>query len=487
MTSAAPAYRFPAYDSLRIPAAAFEVLAYLTMVAVATVCFLAGWLTPNGAGAITAALLVWLVVLSWIHLDRGRHPCFLFLCTLTMFQGGRLVGYCLDAEPDPLRITVMTPNAFNLTREEQGITLLCLALSAICIYAPCRWNFHPTPPPDDRPVRRYLPYLYLLYFASLPVLLFKNYSYYQYVQQHGGYTFIFANHSALAASIPFLVRMIPLVSFPTLLAIFVFERRKLALVLVTVLYFSTASFILLLGSRVATFSLVLALWYIARIKSTRGSRVLRLAVFGLLLLFAGYVVQIIREGDAEEVTSTFSPAKVFAVQGASLNVTEMAVKYKPLFSPYSVSYLWQELQNAFVAHDHSKYYRGRELGFDVSVLLNADMFSAGTGTGGSYVGEAYVIGGLAGVAIVSSLIGLGLRLCARWSGSALGLVVVAMVLPDFLVMPRGGLLDWISALARSTISVVLLWLGWQVFSLLTSIQGGAARERLTVSATVGGI
>jgi oligosaccharide repeat unit polymerase len=480
MTSAAPTFPPLGLASLRIPAA-FEVLAYLTVVASATLCFLAGWLPPNEAGAITAALLVSLVALSWFRLDRGRHPCFLFLCTLTMFQGGRLIGYCLGAEPEPLRITAMTPNPFSLTHEEQGTTLLCLALSAICIYAPCRWDFHRIPPTNDRPVRQYLPYLYLLYFASLPVQLFKNYSYYQYVQQHGGYTLLFVEHAAIAASIPFLVRVIPLITFPVLLAIFVFERRRRALVLVTVLYFATASFILLLGSRVATFSLALTLWYLARLKSSRSPRVLRFALFVLLLLFAGYVVQIIREGYEEDITSTFSPVKVFAVQGASLNVTEMAVKYRPLFSPYTGSYMWQELQNAFVFQEHSKYFRGRTLGFDVSVLLNPRLFSSGTGTGSSYVAEAYVIGGLAGVAILSTLIGFGLRLCADWSCSALSLVAVAMVLPDVLMMPRNGLLDWISVLARSAISVLLLAAGWKLFELITSVRhaptGDALRPR----------
>src|ERR1035441_2854293 len=118
-----------------------------------------------------------------------------------------------------------------------------------------------------------LPYLYLLFFATLPVQLFKNYRYYEYVQQHGGYTFIFINHSALAASVPLWVRAIPLITFPVFVAIFVFERRKFPLYVATLLYFSTASFILLLGSRGAVFSLILVLWWVARIKTLRKTRI----------------------------------------------------------------------------------------------------------------------------------------------------------------------------------------------------------------------
>jgi hypothetical protein len=74
--------------------AAFEVLAYLSVVAAASLAFLAGWLTVNGAVVLTVLLLGSLIVFSWIHLGQGRHPAFLFLCTLTLFQGGRLAAFC---------------------------------------------------------------------------------------------------------------------------------------------------------------------------------------------------------------------------------------------------------------------------------------------------------------------------------------------------------------------------------------------------------
>jgi hypothetical protein len=48
--------------------AAFEVLAYLVIVAAGSLVFLAGWLTVNGAVVLTVPLLGSLIVLSWIHL-----------------------------------------------------------------------------------------------------------------------------------------------------------------------------------------------------------------------------------------------------------------------------------------------------------------------------------------------------------------------------------------------------------------------------------
>ena len=167
----------------------------------ATLGFLLGWLQPNGAAVLVTLLLVSLLVLSWKHFDQGRHPCFLFLGTLMLFQGGRLLSYCVGGVPSPLRVNSATLLPFDISRDEAGIVLLCVALSALCIYAPCRWNYQKVAPPADAPVRRYLPYLYLLFYATLPVQLYKNYKYYESVQQHGGYVSFFVNHAAIASSV----------------------------------------------------------------------------------------------------------------------------------------------------------------------------------------------------------------------------------------------------------------------------------------------
>lgn len=149
MSSTAQSYPALAYGPLRLPMAAFEVLGYLSVIAVATLCFLAGWLPVNGAVVLTVILLTTLIVLSWIHLGQGRHPRLLFLCSLALFQGGRLIGYCLGGEPHPMRVVAMT-SPFDISREDAGLTLLALSLSAICIYAPCRWMYRSIAPPKRR-------------------------------------------------------------------------------------------------------------------------------------------------------------------------------------------------------------------------------------------------------------------------------------------------------------------------------------------------
>ncbi len=468
---------YPAFGRvpLAVPTAAFEVLGYLSVVGIGTLCFLLDWLTPIAAAALTVILMGVLIVLAWNRFDQGRHPCFLFLCMLMFFQGGGLLAYCLGADNDPLRVQAMAPNPFYVSRNEIGVVLLSLALTAICIYAPCRWNYRRVDPPEDFEVRRYLPYLYLVFFAALPVQVFKNYRYYQYVQEQGGYAFIFVNHAALAATVPFLVRLIPLITFPAFVAIFVFERRKKYLFLVTVLYFLTASFILLLGSRMATFTLIVALWYVTRMKSSGPPRILRLALLVIALMVVANLINVARSGSDIEKVSEIGPMAFIMQQGASLSVTEIAVKYREVFRPHIVSYLFHDMLAAFEVADASNFVVGRRFDADIAVFLSPQFYSFGYGIAAAYVAEAYVVGGLSGVVVLSLMIGGLLRLLHTYSRSAIGLFIVAMLLPEVVWMPRGSLLGWVSVSVRNAISILLVIGGWGVYQFVCSIRAAGDR------------
>ena len=466
---------------LVVPTAIFEIVGYLCAIGIGTLCFLMGWLSPNGAAVLTVILLSTLIVLAWNRFDQGRHPCFLFLCTLLLFQGGRLVGFWFGKTADPLQIDVLRSSPFDISRDQTGIVLLVLAVSAICIYAPCRWEYSYISPPDERKVQRYLPYLYLILFSSIPFQLFKNYSYLMYAREHGGYLVFFTDHSGLASSVPWLVRVMSLLTFPVFIAIFVFEKRKKLLWTVTMLYFGTAALYLLIGSRMDAFSQILTLWYVGRIKSTRSPRLIRLVLVVAALALVGIVVGASRAGDESEAADyAMGPVSFVAQQGVSLNITEVAVSYRQLFQPYVVSYLFHELEDGFISHDISNYVRGRRFDFDVPAFLNPQLFDLGYSTAGSYVAESYVIGGLWGIVIISFLIGLGLRVLYRLSGNATALFVGATILPLVVLMPRGGLLTWAAIVIRNFVVILPLVPGWLIFHYFTTWhpfpRSGAARN-----------
>jgi oligosaccharide repeat unit polymerase len=449
-----------------LPAAVVEVLLLFVAVFAGAIAFIAGWLTPNQGVVLTALLLLVVLVLSWKNLNYARHPCFLFLCVLLLVQGGRLLAYLLGSEPDPLRVRVQAPFPFDLTHEQQGTVLLCLALSAVCIYAVCRVKFRHIPIPDTSSAREYLPYLYLLFWLSVPVQIFKNYSYYQYAADHGGYIYFWVNHGEFAASVPFWVRLISLVTLPAFVGIFVIEKRTRYLVLTTATYLISSVLTLLMGSRMGTLTLIIGLWYAAGIKSGKKPRMALILLLALALFLIAGVFQALREESDTITAYAIDPVKFVILAGNSLDVTEVAVKYRDMFSPHAGTYLADELTFAFVPRDSRHYIRGHELAQDISVFLNPVAYEAGVGTAGSYIAEAYVVGGFGAVIIASLLIGYGLHLAYCMSQKVLGLAIVVMLMPDFLSMPRGDLLDWLSVLARICLLLLVIAAGWKVYSAL---------------------
>jgi oligosaccharide repeat unit polymerase len=442
--------------------AALEVLGYLTIVACAAIGFLLRWLTCNQVAVVAAALLLSLLGLAWHRFDGGRHPCFFFLCMLTLFQGGRLIAYCAGDESNIFQITLMTAEPFDLSPDVAGLTLLSIAVSAICIYAPCRWNYRSGPARRGGGYERFLPYLYLLFCLSVPVQLYKNFCYYQYAKDHGGYLVVFIDHGGMAASIPVAVRAISLISLPAFVGIFVLEPRKRFLRTVTAVYFAIAGPILLMGSRGGIFSLVLALWYVAKVKSGQRARLYTAALLGAALLLAGSFIGGFRAANDGEIALNLPTQFVFG-QGSSIDITQVAIAYQRRFAPGILANLADELRSAFFPTDHAAYVAGKNFDADVSMFLNPAAYELGSGSGSSYLAEAYLAGGILGVAVVSTLLGALFHTMNVYARHPFSLFLTAMVLPDILLMPRGGLLDWVSASLRVALSLLLLFGGWYFY------------------------
>jgi hypothetical protein len=451
------------HDRRPLPAVLFELLAFSAAIAAASLAFVAGWLSVDAAVVLTVALLAVLIVLSWINLGQGRHPVFLFLCTLALFQGGRLIAFCFGQLPDPLAIGLMREFPFAVSREVSGVVLLCLSLSAVCVYLPCRWSYCYVPPPSTKTVSRYLPYLYFAYFATLPFQLYKNYLYFTYIQQHGGYVVFFSDYSGLVGAVPLVVRLMALFPLPLLVLIFVFEQRKKLLAFVVALYFCGSIVLLLTGTRMSVFSLVLTLWYVSRVKSGKPSNLWRMVLLVVVLAIIANLIAVARESDELKGATVLNPVNFVGTQGISLNVTEVAVMQSEKFRPYVLSYLLHELQIEFVQADVSNYFRGRQFGYDVSVFLNPSLFSQGFATSGTYLGEAYVIAGILGVAAISLLIGYGLRALYACGRSPWLLVLAAFLMPQALLLPRGFLLGWVSSLLRAGLLLLPILVGWVIY------------------------
>jgi len=446
--------------------AAVEISAALAAISLAALTYAAGWLSPGQAGLLTTGLLFTLIALAWIRFHSGCHPAFYFLCLLALFQGGRLIA----GETDPFRVVLMTSIQFDVSRTVAGTVLLSLAWSALVIYAVCRWNYRPLAPLVTGTFRKFLPCLHGLFWMSVPIQLYKNYCYYAYARDHGGYLVFFIDHGSMAASIPMAVRAISLVSLPALAGIFVLENSGRRLRTVTLVYFAVAAPVLITGSRGALFSLILALWYVRQARAAHRIRPQALAAITAALVVVGALVGSLRDEGAPSRPFA-GPAEFIADQGSSLNVTEVAVLQRAAFAPHIGSYLENELKSAFVAADQENYVPGQRFSDDAAMYLNPVTYRLGFGCGSSYVAEAYILAGLAGVVLVSAAIGLLLRAMHRASAHPLGLFLVTMILPDVLWMPRGGLLDWVSASLRTAVSLLVVAAGWWLYRSLAYITG----------------
>jgi hypothetical protein len=456
---------------------ALEILVSMASIAAATLAFIMGWLSCNQAAVLTLGLLLSLTGLAWIRFDGGRHPCFLFLCTLTLFQAGRVMAYCAGGVTDMFQVTLMTSYPFSVPGNAVALVLVSLALSAVCIYAPCRWHYRAFAPPGKGSCGRFLPYLYLLFCWSVPVQLYKNFCYYQYARDHGGYLALFLDRGGLVSSVPLAVRAVSMVSLPAFAGVFVLEGRKRLLSIATAVYFTISAPILLLGSRGALFGLVVSLWYVAKVKSGQPARLHTAGFLAVALVVVGSLVGSVRDenGSSEALTG---PTQFLTNQGVSLDVTEIAFAYRSSFAPHIGSYLSGELQEAFFPADRMAYVAGRNFDADVSMFLSPAAYALGCGTGSSYLAEAYLAGGLAGVLIVSLLLGFLFHGMHRAVRHPFGLYLVALLLPDVLWMPRGDLLAWVSAALRMGISMLLLLTGWYLYQAIARIGGAVLPGRL---------
>ncbi len=424
---------------------AIQTAIYFTALLISAVLVLSGVFSLYGCLWIGLILYAGLLALAWRTFDGGRHPCFLFLGMLLLFQMGRLVGYACGATRDPFNVVVQSPIPVTVSPSASEITILLVLLSATILYAVCAWN---TPRITLNPgwEQSWLPASYILLAVSFPFVLFKNYEYFQFIRSHGGYLAIFTDSDAIAQSAGALVRVMSLVAANAFLLVFLIERRGVRLAFITTAYLSTSVLELAIGLRGKVFLFLITLWFLHNLKTGKRFRLVALTAVVLIGSFAAVAISGFREMRSTAVTG---PAAFIAGQGISMGVTQIAVQYRPLFEPHAKTYLANELLQAFYPGSH--FGQGELFDNDISVFLNVDAFRAGFGTGSSYLAEAWIAGGLTAVILVSILLGFALRFLHRIGASFLGAVAIAILLPSLIYLPRAQILSPIANGLKSTL------------------------------------
>lgn len=429
--------------------ALIEISAYLSIVLI-SVCFAEiGLLTLSGCIWLTSLLLAALLFLSWIRFDGGRHPCFLFLGMLLIFQGGRLIGYIFGVTPSPMMIVAETASPIGVRLESAQITLLLICLSAICVYLPCRLNYKQA---LFRPGRELLwvPALNVIIVITTPFSLYKNLQYLLFIRAHGGYLAVYTDSAALLQSAGTVARAISLINVTAIMVAYVLERRPRRLKIILILFLALSTLDLLIGFRGKFFTEIVTLWFIHNLKTGQRFRLPRLIIAGVFISLVAILASAFRE---ESALVMLSPVGFVAQQGISLNVTEAAVEFRHDFKQYGPGYIWGGFMNGFVAQGSEP---GTSWSADLSNFLNSRAAALGFGTASSYLAELFLFGGITAVIIGSLAIGYCCNFLHRCSSRAWGAVVVAFVLPSLIYLPRLELLNPLAVLIKSFVSIVVI-------------------------------
>ena len=190
---------------------------------------------------------------------------------------------------------------------------------------------------------------------------------------------------------------------------------------------------LIIGLRGKVFLLLITLWFLQKLKTGQRFRLRAMITLVVSLSIIGSLVAGSRENRAAEM---MSPLGFISAQGISMQVTEAAVEFRQRFDGHAVSYIGNHLWSGFLP---STELRQLSLHNDLSMFLNPVSFANGFATGSTYLAECYLAFGILGVLVASIAIGFALRCLHHAGGNFTGAVIVAVVLPCIMYLPRSGL------------------------------------------------
>jgi len=426
------------------------------------------WPIPIPACVILAsAFLVGLLFVSWWQFDGGRHPCFLFLAMLFVFQGSRLTGSLLGVTRDPRRIVVATTTPLDVTDAAARITLFLIVTSALCIYIPCRLGYRPVHLPSGE-TSGWLPALYLVVVFTFPFALYKNLMYFLYIRAHGGYLVVYTDNAAVLHSAGPIARAVSILCAAAILIAYVIERRRGRVAFLLTLYFGLSGLDLLIGFRGKVFTEILSIWLLHNLKTGHRFRLAHVAIAALVINSIAIAVAAYREDSRIKMLSPFA---FLASQGVSMNVTEAAVEYRDRFARHGLAYVVDGFITGISPIPSPE--EGRLWTDDLTAYLNPVAARMGFGTASTYLAELYLLAGVPAVILGSLAVGYSLKFLNGISGSAPGAIVMAFVLPSLIYLPRAEFLSPLATLVKAMVACSIVMAGAFCFrSLLDLLRPG---------------
>ena len=253
----------------------------------------------------TVAILFVILFSARAAWRRVAPAFFFFLGLLFLFQGGRLLVSVVDRDFDPMQVVLATTVPFDVSIHAQQITLFAIVLSAATVFGIVR-ALAPQIHFMDPPAIRLTPYLELIFWATFPFHLWKNYQYLSFARANGGYLAIYLKHAELLASAGFLPRVLSAVCSAAFLVCICYERSRRRFAWLCLVYLGASTMELLVGLRGKVLMLVLCLWFLRKLKTGGKVRVGALALLAVVLIVISQSVAVFRE----KLDNSFDPWRI---------------------------------------------------------------------------------------------------------------------------------------------------------------------------------
>lgn len=340
----------------------------------------------NAAAVVLSIGAILVLGANWRAHDGGRNASFIFLVLGVTFLCGRALPILFGDESQLGQIGY--GDLFEIMPDKIWTYVILVLTSFLCVHIGSlltrRSEHEFVESGRDAKIYR------VMFICLLPLLLYKNIYYFNYIMANGGYLAIYQGSEHLEG-VGLLPRVGALLCLATFTLYFFHEpdqkKSRNALIFFLIIFASE----LLVGLRGKFFvtALIFFLFYKLRFGgkfTLRGLAMLSLAIIGIAIL-----VEITREQKTESTVVGSIFTGFLAQQGVSAGVSMIVLDNPSYFNQHPWNYFLHQFTAPF--YSQPEVPQGWFVANDISMMVMPEAYSHGFGTGSSYLAELLMLGG----------------------------------------------------------------------------------------------
>lgn len=387
-----------------------------------------------------------IIGMNWYEHRGGRSPSFIFLILCFIFLCGRAFPVLFGGESRLERISFA--DEFEVAPETVASYVTLVLVSVFLVHLGSLLARSPNVElhTSDRDARLYL----LFFFLFLPFYLYKNYFYFQYVMESGGYLAIFSGREHIE-EIGLPIRLGALLCLAAFALYFFHEKDKTRSRVALLLFIVVFSSELLVGLRGKFFVVTLMFYLFYKLRFGGKFSIRGLSTIAGVIFVVAIAVEIMRQGGTSIEGSLLMG--FFLQQGATASMILTVLDNFDQFVPNAGSYFLHQFLVPF--YSQPEVEPGWFLANDVSMMVMPVAYALGFGTGSSYLAELMLLGGALAVCIGSLAIGWLLAMLGRFKQGVTG-AIMFWVVCGIVYYPRTMLHEPVHNLMRYAAPILFL-------------------------------